>query len=80
MPNTITTEEIAAIQRRLGLRDTQIAAALGVTRQTWRNWRTGRTIPYFVGHALKAIDALHRLDPANDNLPAAMRRPGGGAA
>lgn len=79
MPNTITPEEVAAIQRRLGLRDTQMAEALGITRQTWRNWRTGRTIPYFVGHALRAIDALHQIDPANDNLPAPMRR-GNGAA
>ena len=74
MPNTIEPDQVIELQRRLGLRDTEIARALGVTRQTWRNWRKGRTIPYFVGHGLKAIGELYNLDPANENLPEGIRR------
>ena len=77
MPNTIEPKQVAEIQHRLGLKDTEIARALGITRQTWRNWRLGRTIPYFVGHGLKAISELYRLDPANENLPESIRQKSG---
>lgn len=66
-------EEILAVQRQLGLSDTKIAAALGITRQTWRNWRTGQTCPVFAQKALVWMMTLRKLDPANDNLPRHVR-------
>lgn len=69
----MTAEEITEIQLRLGLSDTKIAKALGVTRQTWANWRKGRPCPEFVKLSLKCIMELRRLEPANDNLPGPMR-------
>lgn len=65
--------DIIALQQQLGLSDSKIAAAVGVTRQTWRNWRTGHTIPVFAQRALIWMMTLRRLDPANDNLPARVR-------
>lgn len=69
----MTQEEILGIQRALGLSDGKMAAALKVTRQTWRNWRVGRPCPPFVQLALRCMLALRSIDPANDNLPEAMR-------
>lgn len=69
----MTTEELIGIQKQLGLSDGKMAAALSVTRQTWRNWRTGRTCPPFAQLALSCMMALRDLQPANDNLPAAFR-------
>lgn len=69
----MTTEEINAIQKELGLSDNKMAQALGVTRQTWRNWRTGATCPLFVQNALSWMMELRRLSPANDNLPQKVR-------
>lgn len=74
MPNNVTPDEIIALQKQLGMNDTEIANALNVTRQTWRNWKTNRTIPYHVGHMIRAIGALINLDPANENLPEGIRQ------
>lgn len=69
----MTTDEINGIQQRLGLSDAKMAAALRVTRQTWRNWRTGQPCPPFVRQALRIMMELRRVDPANDNLPQRVR-------
>lgn len=69
----MTKDEIIAIQQELGLSDGKMAAALGLTRQTWRNWRTGRACPVFAQQALRWMMELRRLAPANDNLPERMR-------
>ena len=69
----MTTDDIIAIQKELGLSDGKMAIALGVTRQTWRNWRTGRACPVFVQRALCWMMELRRLEPANDNLPQRIR-------
>ena len=66
-------EEIKEIQEKLGLSDGKMADAIGVTRQTWRNWRTGRACPSFVQNALGWMMELRRLEPANDNLPDRIR-------
>lgn len=67
------SKQIVEIQATLGLSDSKIARALGVTRQTWRNWRTGATIPVFAQQSLCWMMTLRRLDPANDNLPPGVR-------
>lgn len=69
----MNTEQINAIQKELGLSDNKMAQALGVTRQTWRNWRTGSTCPVFAQNALRWMMELRRLSPANDNLPPKIR-------
>lgn len=66
-------EDIAELQRKLGLSDGKMANALGVTRQTWRNWRTGKPCPEFAQNALCWLMELRRLSPANDNIPKYMR-------
>lgn len=70
MPQKFATD----LQRALGLSDSKMAAALKITRQTWRNWRTGRSCPAFAHQALIFMAELRRLDPANDNLPPAIRK------
>lgn len=70
---TLTTDQIREIQHKLGLSDTKMAEALGVTRQTWRNWRTGRVMPEFAQRALMWMMELRRLEPVNDNLPPRIR-------
>ena len=69
----MTADDIAEFQRRTGLSDTKMAAALGVTRQTWRNWRSGRVCPVFAQNALRWLMKLRRVSPANDNIPARLR-------
>lgn len=69
----MTTDDIIGIQKELGLSDGKMAAALGLTRQTWRNWRTGRACPIFAQQALIWMMELRRLSPANDNLPEKLR-------
>ena len=69
----MTPEEIVGIQQNLGLSDGKMAQALGVTRQTFRNWRRGCKCPVFAQNALVWMMELRRLDPANDNLPAKVR-------
>ena len=71
----MTNDDLAGIQRLLGLSDGKIADALGVTRQTWRNWRTGRRCPAFAQNALRWMLELRRLEPSNDNLPERIRLP-----
>lgn len=66
-------EYIACMQNKLGLSDTKIAAALGITRQTWANWRKGKSCPEFAQTALKCIMELRRIDASNDNLPPPLR-------
>lgn len=69
----MTPEMIAEIQQALGLSDNKMAQALGVTRQTWRNWRNGCTCPVFAQNALRWMLELRRLSPQNDNLPERIR-------
>ena len=67
------TADIIALQQQLGLSDRKIADALGVTRQTWRNWRTGEKCPAFAQRALCWMMTLRRVEPSNDNLPPGVR-------
>lgn len=69
----MTPDDIIGIQQKLGLSDGKMAQALGVTRQTVRNWRRGCKCPPFACNALRWMMELRRLDPANDNLPARVR-------
>jgi DNA-binding transcriptional regulator YiaG len=69
----MTTDEIIGIQTRLGLSDGKMAQAIGVTRQTWRNWRRGEKCPKFAQNALIWLMELRRLSPDNDNLPPKIR-------
>lgn len=69
----MTPEKICEIQRVLGLSDNKMAKAIGVTRQTWRNWRNGCKCPLFAQNALRWMIELRRLSPANDNLPERIR-------
>ena len=69
----MTPEMICEIQRTLGLSDNKMAKALGVTRQTWRNWRTGCTCPVLAQNAMRWMLELRRLSPSNDNLPERVR-------
>jgi DNA-binding XRE family transcriptional regulator len=69
----MTPEEIVAIQKELGLSDGKMAQAIGVTRQTWRNWRRGCKCPLFAQNAIAWMMELRRLSPANDNLPVKVR-------
>lgn len=69
----MTKDDIEAIQKELGLSDGKMAKSLGVTRQTFRNWRTGRACPIFAQQALVWLMELRRLSPANDNIPEMMR-------
>lgn len=69
----MTTEEIKAVQERLGLSDGKMAKALGITRQTWRNWRIGEPCPLFARNSLRWLMELRRLDAGNDNIPDGMK-------
>ena len=69
----MTSEDIKEIQQKLGLSDGKIAHAIGVTRQTFRNWRRGEKCPLFAQNALRWMMELRRISPANDNLPAKVR-------
>jgi len=69
----MTPEEIVSMQNALGLSDGKMAKALGVTRQTWRNWRRGCKCPVFAQNSLRWLMELRRLSPANDNLPEKMK-------
>lgn len=70
----MTPEDIIGIQRELGLSDGKMAKALGLTRQTWRNWRRGCKCPAFAQNSLMWMMELRRLQPANDNLPKGVRQ------
>lgn len=61
------------LQRELGLTDTAMARALKITRQTWRNWRTGRSFPPFAAQSLVILSELRRIDSDNDSLPELVR-------
>ena len=69
----LTPENIASLQSNLGLSDNRMAAALGVTRQTFRNWRRGCKCPQLAQNAMRWMIELRRLSPSNDNLPARIR-------
>ena len=69
----MTAAELRALQEKLGLSDSKMAQALGVTRQTYRNWRTGRTIPILAQNAIRWLLELRRVAPANDNIPQRFR-------
>jgi DNA-binding transcriptional regulator YiaG len=66
-------DEILSVQQRLGLSDTKLAAALGVTRQTVGNWKRGKACPRLARNAIRWMLELRRLEPANDNLPRAVQ-------
>ncbi len=65
--------DLIEIQKKLGLSDGKMAKALGITRQTWRNWRSGKAMPELAQNALRWLMELRRLAPANDNIPERMR-------
>lgn len=69
----MTPEKIAALQGNLGLSDNRMASALGVTRQTFRNWRRGCKCPQLAQNAMRWMIELRRLSPTNDNLPDRIR-------
>ena len=69
----MSPETICEIQLALGLSDNKMAQALGVTRQTWRNWRRGCTCPLLAQNALRWMLELRRIASANDNLPERVR-------
>ena len=69
----MTPEMICEIQMTLGLSDNKMAKALGVSRQTWRNWRRGCKCPQLAQNAMRWMLELRRLSPANDNLPERIR-------
>lgn len=69
----MTPDDIIEVQRKLGLSDNKMAKALGVTRQTWRNWRTGKACPPLAQNAIRWLMELRKLSPANDNLPDRVR-------
>lgn len=69
----MTPDDLVELQKRLGLSDNRMAQALGVTRQTWRNWRTGRAFPPLARNALRWLLELRRISPANDNIPERLR-------
>lgn len=69
----MTPNDLVSIQATLGLSDTKLAAALGITRQTFSNWKKGKKCPPIASHAICWMMTLRRLDPANDNLPQAVR-------
>ena len=69
----MTPEELLEMHSKLKLSDGKMAQALGVTRQTWRNWRRGCRCPLFAQNALRWMMELRRISPANDNLPAKIR-------
>ena len=69
----MTPEMICEIQMSLGLSDNKMAKALGVSRQTWRNWRRGCKCPQLAQNAMRWMLELRRLSPANDNLPDRVR-------
>lgn len=69
----MTPDEISAVQQKLGLSDNKMAKALGVTRQTWRNWRTGKACPPLAQNAIRWLMELRKISPANDNLPDRVR-------
>lgn len=71
-------EDFKKLQTESSLSDRKIAEALGVTRQTWRNWRSGRVCPVFVQNAMRWLLAIRQLDPNNDNIPSALRNPKNG--
>lgn len=72
--------EARLIIEELGLSDAALAAALGVSRQTATNWRTGHSgwktgrMPGIVATALRSLVELRRLEPGNRELPDALRR------
>jgi DNA-binding transcriptional regulator YiaG len=68
--------EVILIQQQLRLSDGKLAIALGVTRQTVRNWRIGCACPQFAKNALRWAIELRRLDPNNDNLPPQLKGSG----
>lgn len=69
----MTPQDMTNIQRSLGLSDSKMAAALGVTRQTLHNWRTGRGIPPLAQNAMRWMVELRKLSPHNENLPKQIR-------
>lgn len=69
----MTPDKISELQQALGLSDGKMAQSLGVTRQTFRNWRMGAKCPLFAQNALRWMLELRRISPANDNLPERVR-------
>lgn len=69
----MSPEQLCGIQAALGLSDNKMAQSIGVTRQTWRNWRNGCTCPLLAQNALRWMFELRRISPANDNLPERLR-------
>lgn len=71
----MTPEEFEACRLRMGLSCLAMARALNLTPVTIHNYRSGRaTIRKCVANAVRWMCELHRLDPANDNLPKDLRK------
>ncbi len=69
----MTKDDLLALQSETKLSDAKIAGALGITRQTWRNWRTGGPFPLNAQNGVRWLLELRRIDPSNDNLPESLR-------
>lgn len=69
----MTPEKLIELQNDLGLSDGKMAKALGITRQTWRNWRRGCKCPALAQNSIRWMMTLRTVDPANDNLPEQIR-------
>lgn len=69
----MTPEKLIELQNLLGLSDGKMAKALGITRQTWRNWRRGCKCPVLAQNSIRWMMAVRKLDPENDNLPEQIR-------
>lgn len=69
----MTPRDMTDMQMSLGLSDGKMAAALGISRQTLHNWRTGRGIPLLAQNAMRWMMELRKLSPHNENLPKQVR-------
>jgi transcriptional regulator with XRE-family HTH domain len=70
-----TPEDIRLLQEDLRLSNTSFGKALGVSRQTIANLRTGSTaITEHMANSIKWLVSLYRIDPTNSALPDVLRR------
>lgn len=44
----MTPADLRAAARQLGLTGNDMAAALGVSKRTWRRWLAGQDVPHWV--------------------------------
>ena len=65
--------DFVSIYNNLGISDGKLADAIGVTRQTVRNWRKSNSCPTFALNAMLWLSELRVADPINDNIPLVLR-------